>query len=200
VKSLVSAAWWVLVLSVSGAAASESEQPLPYTLGVHVEFGTPKGPDSVRDEIQRRVVHNLAPRGWFTEIVEWEQDDRTPVDLLLQVTLDDLRRETHYDTSMAERRDDADPLSKQQFTVDWEVVISVDLFLMPEGIAVRSSRFKETNSRRPRYLGEDTEAAIRDEAIRDVANSIRRAAFKGSLQKLERKIDQAREKAAAEAR
>jgi hypothetical protein len=71
---------------------------------------------------------------------------------------------------------------------------------MPEGIAVRSSRFKETNSRRPRYLGEDTEAAIRDEAIRDVVSSIRRAAFKGSLQKLERKIDQAREKAAAEAR
>ena len=199
-RKLVAAVAWIVATPVGGATAAESQPPLPYTLAVQVEYGVPKGPDSLLDEIRQRVVHDLAPRDLFVDIVEWEHDDRAPANLLLRIKLDDLRRETHYDRSMAERRELTDPLSEQEYTVEFEVIIDVDLLLLPEGVPVRSTRFREAGARRPRYLGEDVEAALREEAVRDLVRSIRRSVFKGSPAKLDRKIDKVRQEAAADAR
>jgi len=186
-----------VVLWAGTAAAGSTDEPesLPYAVAVQVVYGEPRGPDSLRDEIRRRVVHDLSSRGWFEDVaafVEGETQTQT-AELLLHVTLDELRRETRYATSMAARQEQDDPLSRQQFTVEFSVNVTVDLFLMPEGVAVRSGRFREATSRPPRYPGEDAEAAIRDEALDNLARSIRKAAFKGSLDKLGQAIERERE-------
>jgi len=184
----------------TAAAATSEHEPLPYALAVQVVYGDPKGPEAVREEIRRRVVHDLASRDWFEDVHAFVEGEAQSAEVLLHVTLDDLRRATRYATSMAARQEQDDPLSRQQFTVEFSVDVTVDLFVMPEGVAVRSSRFRETTSRPPRFPGEDTEAAAREEALANLTRSIRKAAFKGSLEKLGRSIEREREQPSSSSR
>jgi hypothetical protein len=190
----------IVVALFAGVARSAETGPLPYTLAVDVLYGEPKGPESLRDEIRLRIVQDLTARAWFKKVVEFGGDGSDTADVVLNVTLDDLRRETHYSTSMAARQEQDDPISRQQFTVEFSVDVTVDLFVMPDGVALRSTRLRESYGRPPRYPGEDTEAAIREEALVDLVQSVRRAAFKGSAEKLGREIERQREHEASTSR
>jgi hypothetical protein len=181
------------LLASSGAARADDPETLPYTLSIRVEYGEIAGPTTLPDEVRRLTRHHVESREWFEDVRELEDDETPDTDLLLLVRLEDYQEETVYETTMAQRLEEDDPISQQRYRVIFDVIVRMQLIHVPGGEIVRTRRFRVQFARAPEFFGEDLEIAIREEAIREIADGIRRATSKGNIKKLGRKIESLRE-------
>jgi hypothetical protein len=184
----------LVVAAMAGGGPSRSGEPatLPYTLSIRVGYGEPAGPTSVSDEVERLTLHHIESRKWFEDVRILGADEAPETDLFLRVRLEEYEEETIYETSMAGRLEADDPLSQRRYRAVFSVIVRMELIHVPGGETVRNKRFRVQYSRAPDYTSEDLENALRTDAVREIAQGIRRATSKGNLEKLGRKIESLR--------
>jgi hypothetical protein len=184
----------IVVAAVAGSApiSSGDSEALPYTLAIRVEYGEPTGPTSVSDEVERLTLHHIESRMWFEDARVLEGSGPPETDLFLQVVLDEYEEETIYETSMAGRLEADDPLARRRYHAIFSVIVRMRLIHVPDGVTLRTRRFRVQYSRAPEYTDEALEDALRADAVREIAQGIRRATAKGNLEKLGRKIESLR--------
>ena len=191
-SAIVGTCMVLLLAAAGGSSVAEGAEPLPYTVAIRVEYGEPSGPAVIADEVLRLTHHHIEAREWFEDVVAVRGEERPDTDLLLVVRLDEYQEETVYDTSMAARLEADDPKSQQQYRVIFNVIVRMELIDLVGNHVVRAKRFRSHFIRSPEFFGEDLEFAVREDAIRDIADGIRRVTSKGNLQKLGRKIESLR--------
>jgi hypothetical protein len=190
----------VAAIAGSDPLRSAESETLPYTLSMRVEYGEPPGPTSVSDEVERLTLHHIESREWFEATRILEVNETPDTDLFLRVRLDEYEEETIYETSMAGRLEADDPLSQRRYRAVFSVIVRMQLIHVPGGELVRTKRFRVQYSRAPEYTAENLEDAIRADAVREIAQGIRRATAKGNLEKLGRKIARLRDSSPAASR
>jgi len=170
-----------LVLALGSATLTHAgAEPLPYSLAVTVEWGTPRGPESFRAELERRLVADLEAQRCFASVGNAPVEDPGPGDLRLFVLVDDFAEETDYDTGLADRYDpqvDASRLLTVRLSADFHA----ELELAAEDLLVRRREFHDSASFRPLYH-EDPRDGARDKLIAAVARTTRKLLCKGSAQ------------------
>jgi hypothetical protein len=198
--TIVTAVVASVLLGCGGRASADDADGLPYTLAVRVDYGEPKGPAVVREEVRRRTLHEIDSREWFEDVRVVEGDAVPDTDLLLDVRLEEYEEETVYETSMAARLDPENPEAQKLYRVVFSTIVRLQLILVADGQLVRSRHFRAQFTRSPAFVGEDLEHAVRAEAIREIADGIRRIISKGRIEKLRRRIEALRAEASSDAR
>jgi len=183
----------VAALTLAGAAAGA--EPIPYRLAIEVAWGKEKGPKKITDEIERRVRERIEATRCVQEVLPSEEQESA--DLLLRMTIESVREETQYDQSMASMNTSSDPTDKLQYTAVFEADIRLDLFSMPGGELVRSTKFREGQSRRPQTDYEDPIEYARERALVRIIDTMADKVCGANPKKLQKRIDKAKAKAAA---
>jgi len=170
--------------------ADAAPEPLPYTLAVKVEWGTPRGPESFRADLERRLVVDLEAQRCFASVVSDPAENPGPDDLQLFLLVDRFEEETEYDTGVAERYDPEIDASRM-LTVRLSADFHAELQTAAEGRLVRRREFHQSASWRPVYR-EDPRDRARDRLIDTVKRTTRKLLCKGSPEAWAKQIEKAR--------
>jgi hypothetical protein len=177
----------------SGAAAGSAEPRLPYDLAVRIRFGAGPGSASLLDDAADALLPELRAKGCFRAVSLAEPAGVPEGDVLMEVTLSEVREETRYEQSVAER---AQPIDAAQAALGLVAAFSlraqIRLASIPGGTVVREAGFGAAAERRPRSPGDDAQAGVRAEALLDFARRARAKLCHGSMSRLSRDIDEAR--------
>lgn len=180
------------LLATSGEARAGDAGPLPYDLVVEVGYGHPRGPESLRDEIEIGLSEELVARGCFRSARRFSPDRPKPGDLLLSVTLDRLNDELQFDLSIAERTSPGAPDdASRQLTATIEAVVTIRVSAIANGGVVRSRSFHRKHGHRP-LVGEDARHEVTRQFVESVIHTTRSFACKGSPEKWAKQLQQAR--------
>ncbi len=179
-------------LVLCGEFVAGRRTALPYLLEVEVRSGGSAAPERVRRNLEIELIGELDQVACF-ERVERYGEERDEVEaLLLRLTIADVRRETSYDSSLAQRYDpDAPPQIDQGLMATVEAHLALELFSLPESIWLKEKRFTVTRRVRP-TLGSDAKLEVEFEMIDEVTRVARTWACKGSAKKLAGRIEAAR--------
>jgi hypothetical protein len=181
------------VLTLTGATAAA--EPLPYRLAIEVAWGKEKGPKRITEEIERRVRERIEGTRCVDEVLP--SDEQQTSDLLLRMTIVEVREETRYDQSMMATNTSTDPTDKLKYTAVFEADIRLDLLSMPGGELVRSTKFREGQSRRPQTDYEDPVEWARERALVRIIDAMADRVCGANPKKLEKRIAKAKAKAAS---
>jgi hypothetical protein len=187
----VALAWVALTLAASASAA----EPIPYRLAIEVAWGKEKGPKKITEEIERRVRERIVGTRCVREVLP--SGEKETADLLLRMTIESVREETIYDQSMMATHTSPDPTDKLQYTAIFEADIRLDLLSMPGGELVRSTKFREGQSRRPQTDYEDPVEYCRERALVRIIDTMADKVCGANPKKLEKRIAKAKARAAA---
>jgi hypothetical protein len=181
------------VLLAGNGAPGHAGERLPFRLAVRIGSASPEASTSFADDAARAIIAELQAKGCFRAVVPAAAGGAPDTDLLLDVTLSDLRDEIRYDQSLAER---AQPTDATEVAVGNEALLSfrteIVLAALPGGAVVRKAGFDVQAVRRPRVPGDDARAGAQTEAIRELARKSRSGICRGSGAKLKRDIEIAR--------
>ena len=168
-------------------------EPLPYALGVHVDYGEVRPAETVRERVDRDLVDAIQDEECFDSVVSLDRGATPEVDLILQVNLTNYREQTEYDISMNERNDpDNPPDVARMYTVEISVNIRADVLTAGDSRVVRSKAFRQVGSWRPQ-LDEDPRYEAVSLMIDNTVKTLRGFVCKGSPKKWAKELAKARE-------
>jgi hypothetical protein len=152
------------------AAFAAAAEPVPFTLNVRVRWAEgARGSTLLRDDIERSVLDALADRACYREVTLAGRGE-----LRLDVELDELREETHYDDSLAEHADPSTPGQDRRLTSEFEIFVRWTLAAPEPSDPIRTRRFRIARVRRPLLHGEDSAARARNEGIESLGAELAR--------------------------
>jgi len=177
----------------AGLARAAPREPAVHSVAVEIVFGTPPGPERLRDRVTESVVDLLGASRCFAAVEPARTEGQQ--DLLLRVMLDEFEDATRHDASIGERvSPNSNPMDLASRVVAVvSALVRLELRVGGEGGAlVRSKRFLAAESHRPQHL-EDPRPVAEDRFVERLARDIRAFACKGDPAKLSREIDRALE-------
>ena len=177
-----------------GAAAGEGGT-YPHSVALDVAYAPPAGPRSLLDAFESGLFGRLTTLGCFEQVVPLDSGDLPETDFVLRVTLFEFSEEVHYGASIAQRADPVDPGVRQHLVAEFVLAAYSELVMRPDDLTVRSVTRRTKKQVRPLMPGHEDEYA-RDEArrqgVKELVFSTASKICKGSPQKLEKQIEQAR--------
>jgi hypothetical protein len=177
------------ILAVTSIAAKDKEVA-PFRTEIVVRWGAGAGSDVFRDEVARSLAGRLASDCFkAVEVVDRPAAD-ADADLVYTLILSDVLEETRFDDTIAGVLNPDQPTSELRRVAYFEVSAEATLTTRADGAIVHHKRMVAHAARRPIYVGEDPQAYARDEAIRDIVDTLARSLGCGSA-KLGRKIREA---------
>jgi hypothetical protein len=180
------------ILAARPSSGFGSER-LPFDLAVRVAAGSDGGSASLGEDAARALVTDLSARGCFRGVRLAPDEGPADGDLILLVTLSDVREDVRYEQSLAERaqpRDEVEAALAHVAHLSFHTELK--LAAIPGGAVVTASEFRVSGERRPRTPGDDAREGVRSDAILDLARRTRAAICRGSTSRLERAIEAAR--------
>jgi len=170
-----------------------SDERIPVDLALRVAYGAEPGPESLLDDVAHVLLAELRAKGCFRGVAPAAPGRAPEADVLLEVMLSEVREETRFEQSLAERAQAADATATAVGVVaTFALRVDYRLAAVPGGTVVRDGGFRVSGERRPRYAGDDARAGARGEALLDLARRTRAKLNHGSPAKLARAIEEAR--------
>ena len=155
-------------IAVLPAAARRSV--LPYRAVVEVTAAPKVGEASWRGELANVITERLRAKGCVAAL---EEPGGTNADLRVHVRVEDLQRETMYGSSLAQSvSPDSTPEVRDSRTAQLRATLLVELVLVPSQERLEHKRVTVDVRREPRTLGEDVEAAARQEAMEQAGDRV----------------------------
>jgi hypothetical protein len=182
-----------LVATLAAPASAAPAPALPYGVAVDVTWGIPRGPESLRLDIERQLLRSLDDARCFERV----QPLGTPEaegDLVLRAVLDDYREDREFDVALVDRqRSVQDTGADALATVRLSAQVHLDVRLAGASAAatVRRDGFHLSLARRS-MRGEDPRLAAADEFVDGVVRRAQRLLCKGSAERWGREIEAAR--------
>jgi hypothetical protein len=172
------------------AAAAHAKEIAPFHVDLVVRWGHGAGSDAFRDELARVMAETLVS-GCFAHV---EIVDQAPVDsgaeLVYTVILSDVVDETRFDDTIAGALQPGEPTQELRRVAHFEVAADATLQSSANGALIHRKHVLAHTYRRPIYVGEDPQAVAREEATRDVVDTLMKSLGCGR-DKLVRKIHEA---------
>jgi hypothetical protein len=152
-----------------------------------VEWGAGAGSDAFRDDLARTLAQALAPRCFTGVSVAGQDAAAENAALTFDVILSHAVDETRFDDSISGALQPGEPSQELRRVTYFEVAVDAALTARSSGALVSRKHLVAHVSRRPVYVGEDSRATARAEAIDDIVRDLTRALGCGG-DKLARKI------------
>ena len=150
--------------------APARKKVLPYRAVVEVSTLPKVGEVAWRDDLAERITERLREKECLAGV---EDPGGTGADLRVHVVVETLERETSYSTSLAQSvSPNSTPEVRDARTARVEATLVVDLLHLPGEARLSRKRLAVNMQRTPRTLGEDVEAALRDEALAEAAERV----------------------------
>jgi len=189
--SLIACASLTALALAAAPALAGKDEPRPYTLAVDVGWGDPIGPESVREDVERAVVHELGRRGCFAALERYEPDDPTPSDLLLTIDIDEFFEQSRFGLSVAGvNSPNAPPDTGRAQVAELRAMFDIRLSTVDGDRTVRAKRFGENASYRP-VMSEDPRYVAHQRWLESLQRSISHFLCKGSQARFEKEVAQA---------
>jgi len=179
-------------LLVLPLGAPESGEPLPYRVAIDIAYGTPRGPDTVRRDLQNELRLGLAASGCFRSVVPLAEG-LSDSDLLLRVTLGEYHEGTSHDLSIGSQSSANTPTADRRMVATASARIVLEI-LTADLVPVRARQFHQRSSYRP-LVGESLTASIRAEFVSNIVDKSAKMLCKGSPKQWEKAIVEARREA-----
>jgi hypothetical protein len=177
----------------AGLAAGSPDERLPFDLAVRMRYGAEPGSESLLDAAADALLPELRAKGCFRDVHLAPPEGVPEADVLMEVTISEVREETRYEQSVAQR---AQPVDAAQAALGLVAVFSlradIRLASIPGGTVVREDGFQASAERRPRSAGDDAEAGVRADVLLDLARRARAKLCHGSRSRFARAIEEAR--------
>lgn len=183
------AGWCAVALSTAPAPAKSLA---PFRVALLVHWGARAGSDMFRDELARTVAAELGSRCFASVVIADPGGVAGDADLVLDVILSDVFDETRFDDSIAGALEPGEPTKELRRVAYFSVGVDAELSTRASGTPVSRKHFAIHEERRPIFIGEDPQATVRVQAIRQVVGSLAKGMDCGSA-KLERKAREALE-------
>ncbi len=178
---------------ICGPAQSGKHERVDFRITVNVEFGQPEGPSGLRDDLRHELVHELLVAKCFREVVGQPPETAGPDDLLLHLTLDDYEERVELDFALSQTT--SPDLERDKLSTAYvEALLTAEVRTIADDLSVRTKRFLQRSSWRPR-LHEDPRDAARLEFIESVVRAMRKLVCKGDTEKWAKQVNLAREAA-----
>lgn len=183
---------WLLVTAFTLCAAASAEEPAPYRLQVHVEYGHPVGPGNLLDDLEYSLVAALRSSGCFLFVDTRLEGAPQPDDLELRVTLNNYVEDVSHETRVGGQEVGSSghgQVQRRIARVSSRVQVGVQTLVPP--ITVRTKRLNLESHWRPLY-GEDPREKAQTDFVQDAVRSLRSFVCKGSPAKWAKQLEQAR--------
>jgi len=181
------AGWCAATLSAMPAPAKSIA---PFRVALLVHWGAGAGSDMFRDELARTVAAELATRCFTSVVIADPGAVADDADLVLDVILSGVFDETRFDDPIAGVLEPGEPTKELRRVAYFSVGVDAELSTRASGAPVSRKQFTIHEERRPIFIGEDPQATVRVQAIRQVVGSLAKGLDCGSA-KLERKAREA---------
>lgn len=160
----------LLAACLASLPADAGKKVLPYRAVVTVSTVPKVGEVAWRDELAERITDRLRAKGCLAGL---EDPGGTEADLRVQVLVETLERETSYTTSLAQSvSPNSTPEVRDARVARVRATLLVDLVRLPAEERLHQKRLTVNLSRAPQTLGEDVEAALRDQALEEAADRV----------------------------
>jgi hypothetical protein len=183
----VRAALAVCVAATLGAPVARAKESAPFRTELSVRFGQGAGSDEFRDELARAVADGLADGCFTTVAIAPIPPEEAAFELGLEIIVSDVLDETRFDDPIAGVLQPGEPTAELRRDARFGMTIDVTLFSKASRATIRQKRIWGNADVRPAYVGEDSQAVARAEAIDDSVRRLKRALGCGSA-KLSRAI------------
>ena len=170
----------LLLLGALQAPGARGGEPLPCTAAIQVLQGSRRVPDSFLAEVTRQIREQIESRDCVRGLVG---EDAAP-GIVLRVILDDASEETSHALSIADRSQAQDARASLDYVSTFEVRWQAEISVPETGAVARSKTSRAKTERRPAFLGEDTAAAARQDAARNIGRQARAYLCGGAGRKL----------------
>jgi hypothetical protein len=170
------------LLSVSAA-----KETSPYRVALAVRWGAGAGSDAFREDLSRSLTEALASRCFARIAPAGPNFDAEGAELVFDVVLTGVVDETRFDDSIARALQPGEPAEELRRVTYFAVTVDAALTARLSGALVSRKHLVAHVSRRPVYVGEDSRATARAEAIDNIVHDLARALGCGG-DKLTRKI------------
>jgi hypothetical protein len=192
------ATFFALVLVAGSGAIPDARAkaaPAPQRVALQVVYGENVGTESVREEIELRIIREIEHAGCFAAIERYETEDEgepSEADVLFRIILSGLQIREDWEESIATRTSPNRPPGDQADKVVTTIKLNVrfDVLLLPDAFTLRTRSYHHEESYRP-TCSEDPRYEVRRMVIEEISRNARSFACKGS-RKLSREIERAR--------
>ena len=161
------------LLALAGAAflpAAAKRNPLPYRGVVEVTAAPKVGEAEWRGELEAVITDRLRLKGCLAAL---EDPGGTNADLKVHVRVEELRKELVYGTSLAQSvSPDAMPEVRDNKTAELRATLRVVLVRLPSEETIEDKVLTVDVRRATRGMGEDVEAAARQEAMEQAGDRV----------------------------
>ena len=179
------------LLACAGVAialpAAAAKEIAPYRVALAVGWGAGAGSDAFRDDLSRSLAQALASRCFAGVALAGPDSKAEGAELTFSVVLSGVVDETRFDDSIAGALQPGEPARELRRVTYFEVTVEAALTARASGALVNQKHLVAHVTRRPVYVGEDSRATARAEAIDDIVRDLIRALGCGG-DKLTRKI------------
>jgi hypothetical protein len=166
---------------------TSANEVAPFRTALVVRWGASAGSDAFRDELEHAAAASLATRCFAGVAVADRDAGSGDTDLVLVLGLSEVVDEIRYDDSIAGALQPGEPTQELRRVARFTVAVDAELTTRESATTVRRKHFVVNAVRRPMFVGEDPQATVRAQAIRDVADALVRNLGCGRT-KLERNI------------
>jgi len=172
------------------AAPARAKSIAPFRVALVMHWGAGAGSDVFRDDLARATAADLATRCFASVVLAERGTVADDADLVFDVLLSDAFDETRFDDSIAGALEPGEPSKELRRVAYFSVAVDAELTARANGKPVARKHFVIHEERRPVFIGEDPQATVRVEAIRNVVGSLAKGIQCGSA-KLERNAREA---------
>ena len=159
----------------------------PYRVALAVGWGAGAGSEAFRDDLSRSLDQALASRCFTGVAIADGNSAAESAEVVFAVVLSHVVDETRFDDSIAGALQPGEPSQELRRVTYFEVTVDATLTARTSGALVSRKHLVSHVSRRPVYVGEDSRANARAEAIDNIVRDLTRALGCGG-DKLARKI------------
>lgn len=180
----------VLTLLAFTTFLARAKEVAPFRADLVVRWGQGAGSDVFRDELARAVAARLATGCFAGVTIADTTAADSDAELVYAIVLSDVFDQTRFDDTIAGALNPGEPANELRRVAYFEITADATLSARANGAIVHRKHLVARASRRPIYFGEDPQAYARDEATRDVVDTLARSLGCGGA-KLTRKIREA---------
>lgn len=162
----------LLLLASAAAAQAAADRPVPGRLGISVRYGEPRGPEALREELERELLAAVERAGCVQQVMLGAPPDpHQQGELLFEMVLQGLEEVIEYDSSLAERvSPDAMPQAEHALLARIRARISFELRALTPPRSLKSRRLQRESSSRPIFQ-EDARELARAQFVEDLVRS-----------------------------
>jgi hypothetical protein len=175
-----------VLLAAAGAAAEAAT--LPYRVAVEVSYGTVRGPESLRAELERELRTRLRNEGCFERVDPATSPQAQ--DLVVSLSIGAVTEESRHETSLVAHTQAEDPEVGRMVVAEISAELTLVIRSAGERVAVRSRSWTQQTSWRP-VISEDPREEARLHWIQAAARRGVKSACKGSVRSWEKELRKA---------